>query len=122
MTGPTLTTSPPPAAPVAPAAIDRAVGPFPLDMPLALLSRRPAVLPDETLRVVAEGPIPAAPPPAPHLPGCTPAASIVIVTINNLPFTKLCLGSLLENTARDTHDYEVIVVDNGSADGTPQYL
>ena len=123
--GPTLTTSPPPAAPggpVVPGAADRADGAFPADMPLTLRSRRPAVLPDETLRVAAGGPVPAAPPPAPHLAGRAPAASIVIVTINNLPFTKLCLGSLLENTARDAHDYEVIVVDNGSSDGTPQYL
>ena len=47
-------------------------------------------------------------------------ASIVTVTHNNLVYTKLCLESLLANT--DYASYEVIVVDNGSTDGTSSYL
>ncbi len=50
----------------------------------------------------------------------TPRASIVIVTYNNLALTKLCLESVLRNT--DYPDYEVIVVDNRSSDGTPAWL
>jgi GT2 family glycosyltransferase len=50
----------------------------------------------------------------------TPRASIVIVTYNNLELNKLCLESVL----RSTHypNYEVIVVDNDSTDGTRAYL
>jgi GT2 family glycosyltransferase/glycosyltransferase involved in cell wall biosynthesis/2-polyprenyl-3-methyl-5-hydroxy-6-metoxy-1,4-benzoquinol methylase len=48
------------------------------------------------------------------------AASIVVVTYNNLACTKLCLESLLSNT--EYPEYEVIVVDNASSDGTPAYL
>src|SRR3712207_3931205 len=105
----------PPAA-LPPAAAGRGAR-LPTDVALTLLSRRPAVLPDATLRVLSDLPPPVAPPPSPRLAGRAPAASIVIVTINNLPFTKLCLASLLANTARDERDYEVLVVDNGSTDG-----
>jgi GT2 family glycosyltransferase len=47
-------------------------------------------------------------------------ASIVVVTYNNLVHNKLCLESILTNTSYP--EYEVVVVDNGSADGTPTYL
>jgi GT2 family glycosyltransferase len=47
-------------------------------------------------------------------------ASIIIVTYNNLPLTRLCLESVARNT--DYQNYEVIVVDNNSSDGTQDYL
>ena len=50
----------------------------------------------------------------------TPRASIVVVTYNNLALNKLCLESILRNT--DYPNYEVIVVDNNSTDGTHSYL
>jgi GT2 family glycosyltransferase len=50
----------------------------------------------------------------------TPRASIIVVTYNNLALNKLCLESLIRNT--DYPNYEVIVVDNHSMDGTPGYL
>ena len=50
----------------------------------------------------------------------TPKASIIIVTFNNLPITRLCLESVVRNT--DYPNYEVIVVDNDSRDETPEYL
>ena len=43
------------------------------------------------------------------------SASIVVVTHDGLPFTRLCLESLLANTADG--DFELIVVDNGSTTG-----
>lgn len=46
--------------------------------------------------------------------------SIVMVTHGKLPFTKLCIESVLENTTEP--GYELIVVDNGSPDGTRDYL
>jgi GT2 family glycosyltransferase/glycosyltransferase involved in cell wall biosynthesis len=50
----------------------------------------------------------------------TPRASIIVVTYNNLALTRLCLESVVCNT--DYPNYEVIVVDNNSSDGTPAYL
>jgi len=46
--------------------------------------------------------------------------SVIVVTQDNLCFTRLCLESLLANSSR--REMEVIVVDNGSGDGTPGYL
>ena len=47
-------------------------------------------------------------------------ASIVVVTCNNLVFNRLCLESLLCHTRGVNH--EIIVVDNGSDDGTAEYV
>jgi GT2 family glycosyltransferase len=49
----------------------------------------------------------------------TPRASIIVVTYNNLAMTRLCLESVIRNTHCD---YEIIVVDNDSMDGTQNYL
>lgn len=49
----------------------------------------------------------------------TPLVSIVICTWNGLDVLPECLDSLWAQTCAD---FEVIVVDNGSADGTPAYL
>ena len=46
--------------------------------------------------------------------------SIVIVTYNNLDYTKLCLNSILNKTAYP--NYEIVIVDNNSTDGTREYL
>lgn len=46
------------------------------------------------------------------------AASIVIPVHDQLGFTKGCLASLREHAA----DSEIVVVDNGSTDGTAEYL
>ena len=46
--------------------------------------------------------------------------TIVMVTWNGLDFTRACLDSIARVTAFE--DYEVVVVDNGSSDGTVPYL
>lgn len=46
--------------------------------------------------------------------------SIVILTYNELPLTKQCLASI--NNYTEQKDIEIIVVDNGSNDGTIDYL
>lgn len=47
-------------------------------------------------------------------------ASIILVTYDNLALNKLCLESIIRNT--EYPNYEVVVVDNKSTDGTPAYL
>ena len=49
-----------------------------------------------------------------------PKASVVVVTYNNLEFTKLCIQSIFSNTFYP--NYEIIVVDNCSTDDTRSYL
>lgn len=49
-----------------------------------------------------------------------PRISVVVVTYNNLELTKACLSSLDEHT--NYNNFEIIVVDNASADGSPDYL
>ena len=56
----------------------------------------------------------------PQLDALYPLASILVVTYNNLDYTRQCLESLFARTAYPR--YEVIVVDNASQDGTPDYL
>jgi GT2 family glycosyltransferase/glycosyltransferase involved in cell wall biosynthesis len=49
-----------------------------------------------------------------------PKVSIVIVTYNNADLNRLCLESVFART--EWPQFEVIVVDNGSTDGTPELL
>ena len=49
-----------------------------------------------------------------------PLVSVVVVTYNNLDFTRACLASLEQHTQYDA--IEIIVVDNASADGSPDFL
>jgi GT2 family glycosyltransferase len=97
--------------------------PFPPDLVLTPTSRWPTRLPEDTVNAVLANPLPAARKRA-HVDevirGPGEGASVVLVTFNGLVFTRLCLESLLVNT--DYADYEVIVVDNGSTDGTEDYL
>jgi len=53
-------------------------------------------------------------------PVMTPSASIVVLTYNNLDYTRQCLESLYAKT--DTPEFELIVVDNASTDSTRIYL
>lgn len=55
----------------------------------------------------------------PNAAAVTPAVSIVIVTYNGRPYLANCLASLL---AQAGHDGEVVVVDNQSTDGGPQFV
>jgi GT2 family glycosyltransferase len=89
--------------------------PIPADLVLEPVSRRPTRLEDSTLRTILEREVPA-------FPGSSseqPEASVVVVTRDNLAFLRVCLESVLAGTERPC---ELIVVDNGSSDGTPTYL
>jgi len=46
--------------------------------------------------------------------------SIIILTFNKLEYTKECIESVRKYTMEE--DYEIVVVDNGSVDGTRDYL
>ena len=88
---------------------------LPRDLRLVPEARRPIRLPAETLEAALTRPLPA---PAVELPP-SPRASIVIVTFENLPLTRLCLETVLATTPEDV---EVIIVENASTDGTGEYL
>jgi GT2 family glycosyltransferase/glycosyltransferase involved in cell wall biosynthesis len=49
-----------------------------------------------------------------------PTVSVIIVTYGQLAHTRRCIESVIANTSHPA--LEVIVVDNGSTDGTPAYL
>jgi glycosyltransferase involved in cell wall biosynthesis/polysaccharide pyruvyl transferase WcaK-like protein/MoaA/NifB/PqqE/SkfB family radical SAM enzyme len=49
----------------------------------------------------------------------SPLTSIIMLTCNQLQYTKKCIESILQNTQKP---YELIIVDNGSTDGTVEYL
>ncbi len=52
------------------------------------------------------------------LPG-EPSVSVILVTWNGLPDVEPCIRSIID------HDYpnlECIVIDNGSTDGTPEFI
>jgi GT2 family glycosyltransferase len=91
-------------------------GEFAAGMVIEPISRRPTTLPAATVEAAYRHPL-STYPEAPLLG--RGSASVVVVTHGGLPFTRLCLASLLANTAGD---FEVIVVDNGSSDGTCDYL
>ncbi len=55
---------------------------------------------------------------APSTPG--PDVSVVIPVFNKLELTRVCVDSLLKQGAAAT--FEIIVVDNGSSDGSRQWL
>jgi GT2 family glycosyltransferase len=88
------------------------------DLVIEPTSRWPLELPDATIAAALASSIPQRRPAKPH--GERGLVSIVILTLNGLAVTKLCLNSLLSNT--DEPDYEIIVVDNGSTDGTRAFL
>ena len=86
--------------------------PFTADLDITPVSRRPTRLPHETVEAIAGRPVPER-----HVhPWPCPAASIVIVTHDNLLFSRMTLESVIACTEYPGH--EVIVVDNGSRDGT----
>ena len=90
--------------------------PFPAELSLRPVGRHPLRLPDLTVRAFCNTRLPIL-----RVPAQRPRSSIVIVTYNQLVYTKACLATLLANTPV-VPEYELIVVDNGSSDGTVEYL
>lgn len=46
--------------------------------------------------------------------------SIIILAYNQLVYTQMCIESIRKHT--NEHEYEIIVIDNGSTDGTREWL
>lgn len=94
--------------------------PFPLSMALVVESRHPLRLPRATADTVLSQPVGFNLPPASAVPDGDVHASIVVVTHDNLPCSRMCLESVISNTA--SMKYEIVVVDDASTDGTTDYL
>ncbi|MCW3050008.1 MAG: hypothetical protein JWO74_4292 [Solirubrobacterales bacterium] len=106
----------PPGRPASPTAVHpRPASTLPDGVPLEVASRRPTVLAPATEVAALTAPVPSRPGEPEQ-----PDVSIVVVCHDGLPFTKLCLASVLEHTPRP--GLEVVVVDNASCDGTAAYL
>src|SRR5207253_8879386 len=100
------------------------------DLVLAPISRWPTRLPEQTVqtalalpapparkRVCDESPLPDA---GESGESAGKPASLIMVTRGGLPYTKMCLSSLFAGGWRPND--ELIIVDNASTDGTPDYL
>jgi GT2 family glycosyltransferase len=94
--------------------------PLPATLVLTPISRRPTELPPHTVAAVLSARMASSQSRGPSAAPARHRASIVVPSGNNLVFLKFCLTSILLNTP--AQGYEIIVVDNGSTDGTPAYL
>ncbi len=102
--------------------------PLPAELDLRPVARWPTRLSDATAAAVCAAPLPVSagkgdsPISADTEIGTVPSprTSIIVATYDNLVFNRLCLESLL-HTTRDA-SCEIVVVDNGSTDGTAEYL
>ncbi len=89
---------------------------LPADLSLVPTSRKPLRLAVSAVKSVLDTAIPPLPPMRGH-----PRGSILVVTFNNVVFTRMCLSTVLANTPTEP-EFEVIVVDNGSTDATRDFL
>lgn len=90
----------------------------PATLELAPVSRRPTTLAPDAVEAVLTRPIPETG--GDRLGRRRHDASVVVVAADGLAFTRLCLESVLRNSAGV--DFELVVVDNASTDGTRDYL
>ena len=96
-----------PRQPTAPAS-----APVPRELDLTVLSRAPTTLTAETMQAALALPL--------ARQSLRPFVSVVVVTCDALPFTRLCLASLATEVV---HPHgELVLVDNGSTDGTMEML
>jgi GT2 family glycosyltransferase len=92
---------------------------LPPDLDLVPVSRWPTTLGELSRQAIVDTPVERRVAQVPAT-GVVPLVSIVTVTRDGLMFTRLCLESLL--AIPTAVEFEAIVVDNGSTDGTDRYL
>jgi GT2 family glycosyltransferase len=94
------------------------------DLPLTVARRRPLRLAGDTEARITRAPVPFPPGPPSDASGVSggapPQASVVVVSHDKVALTRLCVESVLANSARAP--FELIVVDNASRDGSRAYL
>jgi glycosyltransferase involved in cell wall biosynthesis/GT2 family glycosyltransferase len=84
-------------------------------------ARNPIKLPVSTVEAILQRPVGTAAAPADGADReSRKTASIVVVAFNNLIFNRMCLESVLANTSWPSS--EIIFIDNGSTDGTREYV
>jgi GT2 family glycosyltransferase len=98
----------------------RARAPFADGLDLTPISRWPTRLSDQSTQAVIGTPVDRRLRRPRAAPSSDPSLSIVVVAWNALAFSRLCLESLVGS--RVSIEFEVVVVDNGSTDGTSDYL
>jgi GT2 family glycosyltransferase/glycosyltransferase involved in cell wall biosynthesis len=81
---------------------------------------QPRAEPPRHLAARSDGDEPGAPGRRPFTIGARPPVSIVMLTWNGLAYTRACLASIWANTSGV--DYQLVIVDNGSTDGTREWL
>jgi len=91
---------------------------LPAALDLVPVSRRPTKLSPETVELVLGRPVPETG--GDRLGRRHHSVSVVVAAPDGLVFTRLCLESVLLDPQAD--DFELVVVDNGSTDGTSDYL
>ena len=91
---------------------------LPATVDLVPVSRRPTVLASETVESILGRPLPDTG--GDRLGRRRRDVSVVVPVADGLAFTRLCLESVL--LSADGVDLELVVVDNGSQDGTREYL
>jgi hypothetical protein len=93
---------------------------LPDDLDLAPAAGSAGELDNGTVRSILERPWPVPRRRGVVLLGPRRAVSAVVVTHNDLALTRMCIESALANTQYER--FEIIIVDNGSSDGTVEYL
>jgi GT2 family glycosyltransferase len=83
-------------------------------VPLRIVSRRPTRLDPDVERSLVEAALP-----APRRAEPRPEVSAIVVAVDGLPFTRLCVESVLASIGPML---ELVVVDNASVDATAEYL
>jgi GT2 family glycosyltransferase len=96
----------------------RAVSALPATLDLVPVSRRPTTLSSGAVEAILARPIPETG--GDRLGARRHDTSVVVVAPDGLAFTRLCVESVLLDAL--AVDAELIVIDNGSGDGTREYL
>ncbi len=89
---------------------------IPPSLSLRCQSRWPTALPDRAVHEIMSAPLPCRPVHSADVP----SLSVIVPTCGQQPLTRLCLDSVLN--ASGAQLVELLVVDNGSTDGTASYL